>query len=380
MNKKLTGFIMVSLTLIPFFVMCNHVFSADWLSMDSGTTEDILGVWGSSGTDVFAVGYEGTILHYDGTAWTSMPSGTTNWLSGVWGTSGSDVYAVGGLGYNDHQVILYFDGSSWALMLDEPDTFPLSGVWGTSGSNVYAVGRNQILHYDGIDWAPMSVGPPDTFQGIWGSGENDIFVGGGNQGTIVHYNGLNWSLVHSGFRTSSIWSTSGSDVFFVGFSGGTTLRYDGTNWISMDNGLTNDLYGVWGSSGTDVFAVGSVGMLLHYDGNDWTPMNSGTTENLFGIWGSSSSDVFAVGSNGTILHHDGVSGSCLARRLYGEFSEETALLKSFRDKVLRNSPEGEEIIRLYYQWSPIIVRAMEDDEEFKEDVKELIEGILPMIR
>jgi hypothetical protein len=148
----------------------------------------------------------------------------------------------------------------------------------------------------------------------------------------------------------------------------------------MDNGLTNDLYGVWGSSGTDVFAVGSVGMLLHYDGNDWTPMNSGTTENLFGIWGSSSSDVFAVGSNGTILHHDGVSGSCLARRLYGEFSEETALLKSFRDKVLRNSPEGEEIIRLYYQWSPIIVRAMEDDEEFKEDVKELIEGILPMIR
>ena len=28
--------------------------------------------------DVFAVGSDGTILHYDGTAWSAMGSGTTN--------------------------------------------------------------------------------------------------------------------------------------------------------------------------------------------------------------------------------------------------------------------------------------------------------------
>jgi hypothetical protein len=40
---------------------------------------------------------------------------------------------------------------------------------------------------------------------------------------------------------------------------------------------------------------------------EWSPMTSGTTNDLNGVWGSSSSDVFAVGYNGTILHYDGSS-------------------------------------------------------------------------
>ena len=46
-------------------------------------------VWGSSGSDVFAVGNGGTILHYDGSAWSAMTSGTTFALNGVWGSSGT---------------------------------------------------------------------------------------------------------------------------------------------------------------------------------------------------------------------------------------------------------------------------------------------------
>jgi len=63
------------------------------------------------------------------------------------------------------------------------------------------------------------------------------------------------------------------------------------------------LYGVWGSSGNDVFAVGSDGNILHYDGSSWTPMTSGTANALDGVWGSSGNDVFAVGSGGNILHY-----------------------------------------------------------------------------
>ena len=37
------------------------------------------------------------------------------------------------------------------------------------------------------------------------------------------------------------------------------------------------------------------------------------------------------------------------------------------------------IIRLYYQWSPAIVKAMEEDEGFKEEVKELLDGVLELI-
>ena len=40
---------------------------------------------------------------------------------------------------------------------------------------------------------------------------------------------------------------------------------------------------------------------------------------------------------------------------------------------------GQEIIKLYYQLSPMIVKAMEKDEEFKEGVKEMIDGVLGLL-
>jgi len=70
---------------------------------------------------------------------------------------------------------------------------------------------------------------------------------------------------------------------------------------------------------------------------------------------------------------------CPTETLYGEHSEETELLRYFRDGVLSETSEGREWIRLYYQWSPEIVKTMEEDEEFKEQVKEMIDGVLELI-
>ena len=67
---------------------------------------------------------------------------------------------------------------------------------------------------------------------------------------------------------------------------------------------------------------------------------------------------------------------CLYEKIYGENSEEVEILRYIRDDLLSQTPEGRKIIRLYHQWSPVIVEAMEEDEEFKEEVKEMIDGIL----
>lgn len=53
-------------------------------------------------------------------------------------------------------------------------------------------------------------------------------------------------------------------------------------------------------------------------------------------------------------------------------SKETELLRYFRDNVLSQTSGGQEAIKLYYEWSPVIVEAMENDEEFKEYVKEMM--------
>jgi len=70
---------------------------------------------------------------------------------------------------------------------------------------------------------------------------------------------------------------------------------------------------------------------------------------------------------------------CATDVIYGKGSKEVKLLRTFRDEVLRPSPAGQEIIELYYKWSPSIVKAMEEDEKFKEDIKEMIDGVLGLI-
>ena len=65
--------------------------------------------------------------------------------------------------------------------------------------------------------------------------------------------------------------------------------------------------------------------------------------------------------------------------IYDDYSEETEFLRHIRDNVLNMTQEGQEIIRLYYEWSPIIVKAMKDDEEFEENVKEMIDGVMMLM-
>jgi len=70
---------------------------------------------------------------------------------------------------------------------------------------------------------------------------------------------------------------------------------------------------------------------------------------------------------------------CPLLKIYGEDSEEVEILRYIRDSVLSQTPTGKELIKLYYQWSPVIVKAMENDEKFKEEVKEMIDGVLVLV-
>ena len=72
-------------------------------------------------------------------------------------------------------------------------------------------------------------------------------------------------------------------------------------------------------------------------------------------------------------------GPCALALMYGEHSDKTELLRLIRDNILSRTPEGRELIKLYYQWSPIIVQIMTDDEHFKEELKDMINGAFPLL-
>ncbi|MBW1824702.1 MAG: hypothetical protein JRI87_09075 [Deltaproteobacteria bacterium] len=75
----------------------------------------------------------------------------------------------------------------------------------------------------------------------------------------------------------------------------------------------------------------------------------------------------------------GTPGPCAAKEIYGEHSKEVELMRYARDNILKSTSGGQELIKLYYQWSPAIVKVMEEDEEFKKEVKELVDGVLMLI-
>jgi hypothetical protein len=81
-----------------FSIQAEHLPGTGWL----------YAVWGSASNDVWAVGTNGLILHWDGTQWLTVPSGTTENLYGIAGTASDDVWAAG------KTVMLHWDGSSWA--------------------------------------------------------------------------------------------------------------------------------------------------------------------------------------------------------------------------------------------------------------------------
>ena len=147
-------FLLILLLSIVFIAdSASNTCGAGWVVMDSGTTENLYGICGSSNTDVFSVSHSGTILHYNGTSWSEMESGTTNTLTDVWCASESDVFAVGAEG-----TILHYDGLNWSEM-ESSATVTLKCVWGSSGNDVFAGGGDgTLVHYDGSSWSEMEIG------------------------------------------------------------------------------------------------------------------------------------------------------------------------------------------------------------------------------
>jgi hypothetical protein len=80
--------------------------------------------------------------------------------------------------------------------------------------------------------------------------------------------------------------------------------------------------------------------------------------------------VRTAGSSGT---------TCPTQEIYGNASPEIRLLRNFRDTILSTTPGGQELIKLYYTWSPFLVQAMREDEELKKQLKETVDKILQVI-
>ena len=96
---------------------------------------------GSAANDVWLVGEDGCIAHFDGTEWSEVPSGFDERLSGVWAAEPAHAWAVGVGG-----TILEWNGQAWRRQ--ESDTLQdLLAISGSSERDVWVVGEaGTVLH------------------------------------------------------------------------------------------------------------------------------------------------------------------------------------------------------------------------------------------
>jgi photosystem II stability/assembly factor-like uncharacterized protein len=101
----------------------------------------------------------------------------------------------------------------------------------------------------------------------------------------------------------SVDAVSADDVWAVG-DGGTILHYDGLNWTAVSSPTTNNLRRITMLSSDEGWIVGYSGTILYYTNGAWQTVSSPTLENLHDIDVLPSGEAWAVGDNGVILHYE----------------------------------------------------------------------------
>jgi len=294
--------------------------------MTSGTTANLNSIYGFAGSDIYAVGASGKILHYNGSAWSAQSSGTTWPLYDVYGKTATNVYAVG-----DYRGIFRNTGSGWSKVNSQTLNYPLYAIGGPDPSNgkINAFGKDNTIwvlfvpqYYNIVAGTDSSFSSQEQHEhsndlyGAWTLSTGDeVVVGSGGLLAYVekddvfgHRNLDTWtSPVSSILR--GIWGIDSNNLFAVGDGGIILRRLNGANWAKMTSPTTKNLRSVWGTAMNNVFAAGDSGTLLKFNGTTWAKITVPTTAQLNKIWGASINEIYAVGNGGVIIRYAG-SQSC----------------------------------------------------------------------
>ena len=72
--------------------------------------------------------------------------------------------------------------------------------------------------------------------------------------------------------------------------GGTLLHFDGVAWSLVNEGFQEDLRDVGGSGADDVWVVGSGALISHFDGAVWQDRGVVGNRNISSVWANAPND------------------------------------------------------------------------------------------
>ncbi len=169
-------------------------------------------------------------------------------------------------------------------------------------------------------WQKVFEKLPSALVSVGGTSETDVWAVGGDPGDgagplALHFDGTGWIRRRTG-ATGDLWWVlpfPDGEVFFGG-AGGQILRLRDNRFEKVGTPGGSTVFGLWGSSPTDLWAVGgdgsSSGFVWRSSGGDFRaetglPPGSTDAQSVFKVWGRSPTDVTLVGTGGLILRFNG---------------------------------------------------------------------------
>lgn len=296
-------------------------------------------MWGSSDTDVWAVGTSGTILHYGGATWeranpTTLDGSTVYTLTSVWTERPDEVWITDGTILRHGTGWRGPSATEWSFVPSPPGD-PRGTIIRGRANSVW-LGRNvsfssSVARFDG--WVDGGPGPQDVLQldypptDIALTGPNEAWIVASDMTTGHVYRASRpegeqtWQIEEYDAKTKRALRGAWGDesVLWVAGSTGTLRRITRSDVPSktfevVPSSLRVDLNDVFGFGPDDVWVVGDESTVLHWDGTSWTKLSTpfdedgGLTEkpDLHAVWGSSTNDVWIAG-DGAMLHFRGTS-------------------------------------------------------------------------
>lgn len=159
---------------------------------------------------------------------------------------------------------------------------------------------------------------------MWGRAEDDVFAVGGDPGDgggplVYHFDGASWTRLDTG-QTGNLWWVHGfvDGPLFLGGDGGMILRYEGGAFTRLTTPGLDTVFGLWGSSPTDMWAVGGAlggargAFAWRLAGDTWSlaPGFPGGLTDTTALWkmaGRSADDAWIVGTNGRSVRWNGTA-------------------------------------------------------------------------
>ncbi len=293
-----------------------------WTRQDAQTRNDtrLAAITGTSNTDVWVLGYDRYISHFNG-AWSSTrpdPAANVNYgnyagTSGVFSVSATDIWEVTNAGYVARNNPPNFGGLGFGFTLQAGTIAPgagFAGLWGTASTNLFTNGPGAVLYrYDGTKWNANQTGVKDVvnLSKVHGTSGTDVWSVG-QRGVIAHYDGAAATVkrgnIFSGPNMLGVWASGPNDAWFI-TNAGTVVHYDGaafTESTPLVTGGGSGLRTIWGTSSSDIWVGGGDGLspvLMHYDGKAWALVKQAQFFNGFNIdtvYAGSKTSAFATGA------------------------------------------------------------------------------------